>query len=147
MGGGLLQLVAYGAQDIYLTGNPQITFFKVIYRRHTNFSMECVKQTITGVDTVVTTGTSKGSVIISRNGDLLHQLWVRTNSKVSVLSGSSSIFVNINGDCLIDEAILEIAKKDGFLPSILCPINCPIHPITKIINETFHRGVIRLLSI
>ena len=38
MGGGLVQLVAYGAQDIYLTGNPQITFFKVVYRRHTNFS-------------------------------------------------------------------------------------------------------------
>ena len=37
MGGGLTQLVAYGAQDIYLTGNPQITFFKVVYRRHTNF--------------------------------------------------------------------------------------------------------------
>ena len=36
MGGGLLQLVAYGAQDVYLTGNPQITFFKVVYRRHTN---------------------------------------------------------------------------------------------------------------
>ena len=36
MGGGLMQLVAYGAQDIYLTGNPQITFFKVVYRRHTN---------------------------------------------------------------------------------------------------------------
>ena len=35
MGGGLMQLVAYGAQDVYLTGNPQITFFKVVYRRHT----------------------------------------------------------------------------------------------------------------
>ena len=46
MGGGLMQLVAYGAQDIYLTGNPQITFFKVVYRRHTNFSMECVEQTM-----------------------------------------------------------------------------------------------------
>ena len=43
MGGGLMQLVAYGAQDIYLTGNPQITFFKVVYRRHTNFSMEAIR--------------------------------------------------------------------------------------------------------
>ena len=111
MGGGLLQLVAYGAQDIYLTGNPQITFFKVIYRRHTNFSMECVKQTITGVSTISTTGTSKGSVIISRNGDLLHQLWVRTNSKVSVISGSDTIDAGINGDCLIDDAILEIGGQ------------------------------------
>lgn len=45
MGGGLMQLVAYGAQDIYLTGNPQISFFKVVYKRHTNFSVECIQQT------------------------------------------------------------------------------------------------------
>ena len=71
--------------------------------------MECVKQTITGVDTVVTTGTSKGSVIISRNGDLLHQLWVRCNSTVEVVS--VMLDVNINGDCLIDDAILEIGGQ------------------------------------
>ena len=47
-GGGLMQLVAYGAQDVYLTGNPQITFFKVVYRRHTNFSTEAIEQTING---------------------------------------------------------------------------------------------------
>ena len=49
MGGGLLQLVAYGAQDVYLTGNPQITFFKTIYKRHTNFSHESVQQIFDGV--------------------------------------------------------------------------------------------------
>ena len=48
MGGGLMQLVAYGAQDIYLTGNPQITFFKVVYRSYTNFSMESIQQTWNG---------------------------------------------------------------------------------------------------
>ena len=48
MGGGLMQLVAYGAQDIYLTGNPQITFFKVVYKRHTNFSMESIRATFDG---------------------------------------------------------------------------------------------------
>lgn len=42
-----MQLVAYGAQDIYLTGNPQITFFKVVYRRHTNFAIEAIEQTST----------------------------------------------------------------------------------------------------
>ena len=46
MGGGLMQLVAYGAQDIYLTGNPQITFFKVVHRgNNTKFSMEAIEQT------------------------------------------------------------------------------------------------------
>ena len=43
-----MQLVAYGAQDIYLTGNPQIPFFKVVYRRHTTFSMESIEQTFNG---------------------------------------------------------------------------------------------------
>ena len=53
-----MQLVAYGAQDIYLTGNPQITFFKVVYRRHTNFSMEAIQQTFSGS---VTSSASSGS--------------------------------------------------------------------------------------
>ena len=40
LGGGLLQLVAVGKQDVYLTGNPQITWFKMVYRRYTNFAIE-----------------------------------------------------------------------------------------------------------
>ena len=48
MGGGLLELVAHGVQDIYLIGNPQITFFKSIYRRHTNFSIESIQSTFDG---------------------------------------------------------------------------------------------------
>ena len=73
MGGGLMQLVAYGAQDIYLTGNPQITFFKVVYRRHTNFAVEAIEQTYNG-----SVGNStKVSVTVSRNGDLLHRVWVK----------------------------------------------------------------------
>ena len=77
MGGGLMQLVAYGAQDIYLTGNPQITFFKVVYRRHTNFSMESIQQTINGTSTLSTSSTS-GSVTVSRNGDLVGRIYVNT---------------------------------------------------------------------
>ena len=76
MGGGLMQLVAYGAQDIYLTGNPQITFFKVVYRRHTNFSMECIVQTFNGTNSIGTSG-STGTVTVSRNGDLLHKVYLR----------------------------------------------------------------------
>ena len=72
MGGGLMQLVAYGAQDIYLTGNPQITFFKVVYRRHTNFSMESIKQTFDGTADY---GRSV-SATISRNGDLVYRMYL-----------------------------------------------------------------------
>jgi hypothetical protein len=75
MGGGLMQLVAYGAQNLYLTGNPQITFFKMIYRRHTNFSTESIEQVITGD---VEIG-EKVTAIISRNGDLLHRMYLDLN--------------------------------------------------------------------
>ena len=77
MGGGLLQLVAYGAQDVYLTGNPQITFFKVVYRRHTNFSIESIQQTFNG-------NAGFGSRVtcqISRNGDLVHKLYLQVSGK------------------------------------------------------------------
>ena len=72
MGGGLLQLVAYGAQDVYLTGNPQITFFKVVYRRHTNFAIEAISQTFNGTPGYGNRVTCQ----ISRNGDLVHRMYL-----------------------------------------------------------------------
>jgi hypothetical protein len=77
MGGGLMQLVAYGAQDIYLTGNPQITFFKVVYRRHTNFSMESIEQTWSGNALC-----GRATATISRNGDLVHKLYLQQTATV-----------------------------------------------------------------
>lgn len=73
MGGGLMQLVAYGAQDIYLSGNPQITFFKVVYRRHTNFSMESIEQTFNGSADF----DRKVTCTISRNGDLISRVYLQ----------------------------------------------------------------------
>ena len=75
MGGGLLQLVAYGAQDVYLTGNPQITFFKVVYRRHTNFALESIQQTFNGS---VGYG-QRVTATISRNGDLISRAYLVLN--------------------------------------------------------------------
>jgi len=86
MGGGLLQLVAYGAQDVYLTGNPQITFFKVVYRRHTNFAIEAIQQTPTGSNSLG----SRASFQITRNGDLIHRVYF--NGKIkndNALSGTA----------------------------------------------------------
>ena len=74
MGGGLIQLVAYGAQDQYLTGNPQITFFKSVYRRHTNFSIESIKQTLNGTSDF----SEEVEATISRNGDLIHKIYLET---------------------------------------------------------------------
>jgi hypothetical protein len=68
MGGGLMQLVAYGAQDVYLSGNPQITFWKVTYRRYTNFAMESIEQTFNGQADFG----RRVTCTISRNGDLAY---------------------------------------------------------------------------
>ena len=102
MGGGLMQLVAYGSQDIYLTGNPQITFFKIVYRRHTNFSMECIQQSISGIATLSDTYTTSATVTISRNGDLLSQIYVRCDQDNT--SG-------INGDYLVEDVEIEIGGQ------------------------------------
>jgi hypothetical protein len=73
MGGGLMQLVAYGAQDVYLTGNPQITFFKVVYRRHTNFAVENIEQVFNGSADFG----RKVTCQITRNGDLITKMYLR----------------------------------------------------------------------
>ena len=71
-----MQLVAMGAQDVYLTGNPQITFFKVVYRRHTNFSKECIAQTFSG--SVPTTAEGSVTCTLARNGDLVQEIYLQT---------------------------------------------------------------------
>ena len=86
MGGGLLQLVAYGAQDVYLTGNPQITFFKVVYRRHTNFAIEAIQQTPSGRNTFG----SRVTYQITRNGDLIHRLYFSGKITNSLTIGDKS---------------------------------------------------------
>jgi len=68
-----MQLVAMGAQDVFLTGNPQITFFKVVYRRHTNFSKECIKQEFNGSGASLT-------CTLSRNGDLVQEIYLHGTS-------------------------------------------------------------------
>ena len=96
-----MQLVAYGAQDIYLTGNPQITFFKVVYRRHTNFSMETIQQTINGSSTIGSSANS-GTVTISRNGDLVSNVYVRCDQDTSN---------GIKGEKLVTEVEVEIGGQ------------------------------------
>jgi len=79
MGGGVLQLVAYGPQDIYLTGNPQMSYFKAIYRRHTNFSIECIEQTFDSAADPL--NSCRRKCIVSRNGDLIYDAHLEVNFK------------------------------------------------------------------
>ena len=102
MGGGLMQLVAYGAQDVYLTGNPQITFFKVVYRRHTNFSVEAIEQTFNGSADFGRTVTAT----ISRNGDLLSNTYLNVTLPAS--TATSWGYVRRVGYAMIESAKLEI---------------------------------------
>jgi len=84
MGGGLMQLVAYGAQDVYLTGNPQITFWKVTYRRYTNFAIESIEQTFNGQADFG----RRVQCTISRNGDLAYRTYLQvTLPEINQLMG------------------------------------------------------------
>ena len=106
MGGGIMQLVAYGAQDIYLTGNPQITFFKVVYRRHTNFSMETIKQNISGQSFIgIDNVNNKATVTISRNGDLVTGVFVLAKQR------DANNTVGLCGDSLVEDVEIEIGGQ------------------------------------
>ena len=93
MGGGLMQLVAYGAQDVYLTGNPQITFWKVTYRRYTNFAIESIEQTFNGQADFG----RRVQCVISRNGDLAYRTYLQvTLPEINQLMGLGNYSSNQN---------------------------------------------------
>jgi len=89
MAGGLMQLVAYGAQDVYLTGNPEVTFFQAKYKRHTNFAMENIEQTVNG--TAANSG--RVSVTVARNGDLVGDMYIELESDEATTTTTAA------GDC------------------------------------------------
>ena len=107
MGGGLMQLVAYGAQDVYLTGNPQITFFKVIHRRHTNFAMESIQQTFSGQPDFG----KKVTCTVSRNGDLITRVYLDATLPEIHATGGSFAWVDYVGEMLVDSVELEIGGQ------------------------------------
>ena len=103
-----MQLVAYGAQDIYLTGNPQITFFKVVYRRHTNFSMEAIEQTLAGTAGASATQTCT----ISRNGDLVYKVWIEEGSGTANSEEGCAYTYIKNIDCEIGGQLIDRQTGD-----------------------------------
>ena len=79
MGGGLLQLVAYGAQDAYLSGNPHITFWKILYKRHTNFAMEAFRVNFTGAPA----WGQRVVAVVNRNADLIWKTYLEITLPVT----------------------------------------------------------------
>jgi hypothetical protein len=86
-----MQLVAYGAQDVYLTGNPQITFWKVTYRRHTNFAMESIEQTFNGQADFA----RRVQCTVSRNGDLAYRTYLQVTLPEIGQTNCSGMLVHI----------------------------------------------------
>jgi len=103
-----MQLVAYGAQDIYLTGNPQITFFKVVYRRHTNFAVESIEQTFNGTADFA----KRVTATISRNGDLIQQMYLEVVlPNVTGATGGAPSWTYGVGNALVKQAEIEIGGQ------------------------------------
>jgi len=86
MAGGVMQLVAYGAQDVYLTGNPQVSFFQAVYKRHTNFAMETIRQTLDGFPA----NGQVVSVTLGRMGDLVGDMFIKLTAVSGGINTSSS---------------------------------------------------------
>ena len=91
-----MQLVAYGAQDVYLTGQPKVTFFQAVYKRHTNFAMEAILQTVNGS----AANGARVSVTIARNGDLVGDMWLQLQPSAGTAQSAMANLVstNVTGD-------------------------------------------------
>ena len=113
MAGALMQIVAYGAQDLFLTGTPEITYWKVSYRRHTNFAMESIEQTFQGQADFG----RRVSAVMSRNGDLAYRVYLQvTLPEINQdLNGSTdSVYarwLDYIGEQLISQVEVEIGGQ------------------------------------
>ena len=108
MGGGLMQLVAYGAQDVYLTGNPQITFWKVTYRRYTNFAMESIEQTFNGQADFG----RRVTCTLARNGDLAYRTYLQvTLPEINQSLAAFARWLDFPGEQLIAQVEVEIGGQ------------------------------------
>ncbi len=103
--GGLLQLVAYGAQDGYISNDPQISFWRIVYRRHTNFAMESLEQSFTGSLDFQ----RKATCLIARNGDLIHKAYLQIELPPLVANPGQTVAWTRNiGHVIIDDISVEI---------------------------------------
>jgi hypothetical protein len=114
-----MQLVSYGAQDIYISGNPQITFWKILYKRHTNFAVESIEVTFNGQADF----NKRVTAVINRNADLMYKTYVQVvlpevdltastgTFGAQVVAGGGFRWLNYIGHRLIKQVELEIGGQ------------------------------------
>jgi len=103
-----MQLVSYGAQDIYISGNPQITFWKILYKRHTNFAVESIEVTFNGQADF----NKRVTAIINRNADLMYKTYVQVTLPEKGLTGNQGFrWVNYIGHRLVKQVEVEIGGQ------------------------------------
>jgi len=101
-----MQLVAYGAQDVYLTGSPKVTFFQAVYKRHTNFAMETIEQVVNGT----AANNARLSVTVARNGDLIGEMYLEMVSNVTTYLSDNAA---ASAEWLAERAIADIELTIG----------------------------------
>ncbi len=111
-GGGLLQLVATGRQDVFLTGNPQISFFKMVFRRHTNFAVECQPMYFDGTPNFG----QRITCLIPKRGDLLGKVYLDVTlpriTSDGTPNGTPISYTNAVGHALIQEITFEVGEQE-----------------------------------
>ena len=101
-----MQLVAYGAQDVYLTGSPKVTFFQAVYKRHTNFAMENIEQVVNGT----AANGARLSVTVARNGDLIGEMYLELEANVAAVTSDNA---TASGEWVAERAVAAVELTIG----------------------------------
>jgi len=101
-----MQLVAYGAQDVYLTGSPKVTFFQAVYKRHTNFAMENIEQVVNGT----AANSARLSVTVARNGDLIGEMYLELTPDTPAVTSTNDA---ASAEWIAERAVSDIELTIG----------------------------------
>ena len=147
MGAGLIQLSAIGPQDFHLTANPQITFFKTVYKRHTNFSKE-VKRIFFMGESSPGFGSKDLRAIVRNEGDLLGKVFLEI--QVTATCSSETYTVSNFSNSLLEKVVCKIGSDTidtqyGRFYQILDELEGNCHPNTQNISDSTAEDYIQIL--
>jgi len=135
MTGGLIQIASYGIQDIYLIGNPQITFFKTVYKKHCNFSMEYLEE-------FFSSNTNFGdefSIVLSKTGDLLHKSYLKIAIPQVLINKNTYGVQEINNNTFYTQFNTSYNSIVSFINTVNFNIIQPLYTFIKIKNIKYQQ--------